>query len=47
MVKVYIGEIDYMMLVKNLFDVRWGRQIMQSIMTLLVGLALMLTVELA
>jgi hypothetical protein len=23
MVKVDIGEIDYMMLVKNLFDVRW------------------------
>jgi hypothetical protein len=46
MVKVDIGEIDYMMLVKNLFDVRWGRQIMQSTMTLLVGLPLMLTVEL-
>jgi hypothetical protein len=34
-----MGEIDYMMWIKSLFDVRWGQTINQFIMTLLVGLA--------
>jgi hypothetical protein len=33
-------EIDFIMWVKSLFDVRWGQIINQFIMTLLVGLAL-------
>jgi hypothetical protein len=46
MFKIDMDEVDYMMLIKNLFDVRWGLIDIQLIMTLRVGLALMLTVEL-
>jgi hypothetical protein len=36
--EIDMGGIDYMMLVKILFDVRWGKTINQFVMTLLVGL---------